>query len=182
MGRFFQIFGGSIFGLFLLFTAVLLNQLIGFAPGPGGGDDDNGAADYLEDRGAQIIYDDYGQARSIALPEDFQIEDIGAVAALHSLVDVRFDAPHNITDWEVSQLASLRELQSLYLDGADITDDCIDDLINLTDLQELSIEDTRISSDGANHLRDLLPNCSVYWNARGDEVEKMTERELFPPR
>ena len=52
-------------------------------------------------------------------------------------------------------LRGLKNLQSLYLSGTEITDDGLKHLSDLTDLQVLSLSNTRITDDGLNHLRGL---------------------------
>ena len=155
MGRFFQIFGGSIFGLFLLISAVLLNQWFEFAPG--GGNEDYGVAESLEDNGARIDRDEFGDAKVIILPEHIGDDDLRDVAELRSLVEVTFENPWNITDRGISHLTSLRELQILRLSGADITDACTDDLASMQELRELLIDRTGISSGNADYLNLHFP-------------------------
>ena len=101
---------------------------------------------------------------------------------ISSLTTVVFDNPRFISNRGVSYLSSLRQLNLLHLDGADINDDCIDFLIELRELRELSIENTGISSYGYDRLNSELPYCHVNWSPRGDDEETMADDDYYPDK
>lgn len=52
-------------------------------------------------------------------------------------------------------------LESLSLDHTNVTDECIETIATLGDLQRLWIGGTKISDDGIKRLREKLPYCKI---------------------
>ena len=58
-------------------------------------------------------------------------------------------------------IGNLGSLEYLILNGIPINDEVFPQFAKLKSLKELSIRDSRISQDGFNRLRDLLPNTTI---------------------
>ncbi|HMO81598.1 MAG TPA: hypothetical protein PKD24_12485 [Pyrinomonadaceae bacterium] len=113
------------------------------------------------------------------------VDGLSGLASLTSLTHVTL-GPKNVTDDTLSFLSPLTRLQCLCISGTDITDkgiahlstlrslkyldlaDCaISDrslpvLSELTSLKELFVNETRITSDGVEELRSVLPFCEIF--------------------
>ncbi|MBI3735630.1 hypothetical protein HY256_03845, partial [Candidatus Sumerlaeota bacterium] len=70
-----------------------------------------------------------------------------------------------VTDSGVAQLAESK-LETLWLDGTEITDASVEPLSKISTLKELWIGSTGITQEGADKLRKLLPKCKISYHPR----------------
>jgi len=72
----------------------------------------------------------------------------------------------DFTDVTANQLALLRRarISELYLDGLDIDDDAVDAIGQMKSLEVLCACDTKISEEGFQRLKTLLPQCEILKN------------------
>ena len=66
-----------------------------------------------------------------------------------------------IGEKECEFLSCMPNLRVLHLYHSDVDDDCIDELSRLTGLKELYVDKTRLSNDGCERLRKLMPNTII---------------------
>ncbi len=89
-----------------------------------------------------------------------EIEKIGGEVTVdeksrdHSVIDVRLTCCR-ISDAWLTHLNGLTKLQSLSINGTNVTDEGLKHLRNLTNLQELSLYDTFVTDVGLKHLKGL---------------------------
>ena len=83
-------------------------------------------------------------------------------------------------DTGLEHLKALTELQSLNLDGTNVTDAGLEHLTGLTELYVLSLRNTNVTEDGLNKLRLALPNCDIRHQWRTDDPQNL--REFSPSR
>lgn len=84
-------------------------------------------------------------------------EFLGAMPGLRSLSMNHTE----ITDVGISRLTTLNNLESLRVANTNITDAAVPDLAKLESLTELVLKGTRISAEGAEQLKQALPDCSI---------------------
>jgi hypothetical protein len=69
-----------------------------------------------------------------------------------------------ITDFGVSHLDSLTQLESIAINETSVTDLSVDTLIQLKKLKILILNGTKITDDGYSKLKAGLPACEIrYW-------------------
>jgi Leucine Rich repeat len=103
--------------------------------------------------------------RTLSL-EQTQVTDAG-LATLDSMRGLRSLSLSysQITDRGIARLQSLPQLDRLALTGTRITDAAVPDLAKLPAVKILFLRWTDMTDDGAERLRALLPECSVYHEA-----------------
>ena len=67
----------------------------------------------------------------------------------------------NITDSDIIYLKNLTELETLHLNETSITDDALVHLTRLKNLRTLSLFNTNVTEEGAEQLRQSLPECTI---------------------
>ena len=65
----------------------------------------------------------------------------------------------------VLSLPAMTQVRSLTLLGTAVSDELIDDLSALPKLESLSFETTAVSEEGAERLRQALPECHVFYSS-----------------
>ena len=66
-----------------------------------------------------------------------------------------------MTDAGLKELAALKSLQTLDLDGTKVTDAGLKDLATLESLQALDVSGTKVTVAGVATFRQALPGCRV---------------------
>ena len=66
-----------------------------------------------------------------------------------------------MTDDGLAQLAKFSRLQTLILDGTQVTDAGLTHLRELTTLWRLDVKGTQVTYAGAAELRSILPNLTI---------------------
>ena len=72
-----------------------------------------------------------------------------------------------MTDSGANSLSALRQLKTLNLVGARITDDSLAELSRLRELTRLILIDSNLSAEGIRRLRRMLPDCEVVSELHG---------------
>ena len=67
-----------------------------------------------------------------------------------------------MTDEGLTQLAGLKNLESLDLTGTAVTDAGLAQLTALKQLRELNLEDTPVTDIGVKRLQTALPNLKIH--------------------
>jgi hypothetical protein len=90
------------------------------------------------------------------------------------LRNLSLNAPR-VSGAALQKLASLPNLRSLSLEDMQISDADIPHLAKLQQLKNLSLCDTRISREGAERLRQALPNCQVEYRPDWQRADANTK-------
>jgi len=61
----------------------------------------------------------------------------------------------------ISYLGSMHHLEDLALGNTKVSDRALSDLEKLTSLKHLHLSFTEVTREGADRLRDVLPECEV---------------------
>lgn len=83
-----------------------------------------------------------------------------------------------ISDAGITHLRNLQSIETLTLSYTDISDQSIPVLVELKSLRNLSVAGTKISREGAESLREHLPECSI---ATTYHLDKVPSSELLFP-
>jgi hypothetical protein len=86
--------------------------------------------------------------------------DMKLLASLNDLEAVFIRGP-DVTDDGLESFADLRKLQVLEIKYAPVSDQAVRHLAQLTQLKVLQLRDTDVTADGLARLKDALPNCDV---------------------
>ena len=96
-------------------------------------------------------------------------DDLASLAGLRELSELSLNRC-KISDKGIKNLGKKPELTSLQLTGCDVSDASIDQITGCPNLKELFIRWTAITAEGADEIRERLPDCVVFHRPRvGDE-------------
>jgi hypothetical protein len=66
-----------------------------------------------------------------------------------------------VSDEDVVDIKELSQLRILFLDRTNVTDVCLEELKGLTHLQTLFVNNTSVTADGLKQFHAALPNCAI---------------------
>ena len=66
-----------------------------------------------------------------------------------------------VTDADLLEISKLPRVETLWLDGAPITDTAVEAIGEMKTLRELKVSATKLSPEAVERLRQLLPECKV---------------------
>lgn len=67
-----------------------------------------------------------------------------------------------LSDWELEILGSMRGLRTLNLSRTNINDAGLTQIAKLTELRECDLHGTRVTESGVQQLKQALPKCSIH--------------------
>ncbi len=91
---------------------------------------------------------------------NFSAHSLRELSNFKSLTQLSFLGSH-LTDAGVEHLGTLLTLESLELAGTDVTDNALNHLMKLSRLRYLGIQDTEVTDEGADLIRQALPECRI---------------------
>ena len=94
-------------------------------------------------------------------------DDLGALAGLRELEELSLNHC-KISDAGMKKLGSKPELTTLRLTGCDVSDASIDQITRYANLKTLFIRWTAITPNGADEIRQQLPDCQVFHRPRAE--------------
>jgi hypothetical protein len=74
----------------------------------------------------------------------------------------------DVTDHDLSRLASFTHLERLAVHSTHITDRGLTELAAFANLRELDLRETEVTSEGVRKLQAALPQCDIIYDASSD--------------
>ena len=106
------------------------------------------------------LISEFPSIEELSLDESVRDEWLKHLAPLRNLKTLTLESAH-ISDHGIEHLAGLRKLEFLNLTHARVTDEGLKHLANLRNLKELILDYTQVTADGADWLRQHLSQVKV---------------------
>jgi hypothetical protein len=130
-------------------------------------DAEDRAAKAVEKLGGQVVRDDKDPAKpvvAVTMPQYGKVTyaDLKGLEALKGLKSLDLSSCEGLTGAAPGALAMLKGLQTLNLDGTDVTDAGLKELAPLTGLKHVALYDCKDVTDaGVAGLKEALPDCEI---------------------